>query len=241
MRDYALQHAERSRLLQLLVENEINRLSTWSNPINAPGRAQSASNAIENSVTGVSKEVLRVHHVSLREGKLQEQWPALVRRAWKIFPAAAVHMGERFKIPQVQAELARLIRSHPRAVIDVPEALHFLLGTQLESPAVPALKVSLGVRLLWPDFANVGHDSVARVVGSRAPGHRGNLFPAPLRQQSSRLAVCHAGLGAVPRRLDLLLRAPSGTGASIRWSRCVLANPTMCPSPELTIMLCRVC
>jgi phosphatidylinositol 4-kinase len=51
-------------------------------------------------------------------------------------------MGERFKIPQVQAELARLIKSHPRAVIDVPEALHYLLGEHLETSAIPALKVS---------------------------------------------------------------------------------------------------
>jgi phosphatidylinositol 4-kinase len=78
----------------------------------------------------------------------QEQWPALVRRAWRISPAAAVHMGERFKIPQVQVELARLIKSHPRAVIDVPEALHFLLGDQLETSAVPALKVSPPDRLI---------------------------------------------------------------------------------------------
>jgi phosphatidylinositol 4-kinase len=52
-------------------------------------------------------------------------------------------MGERFKTLQVQAELSRLVKLHPRAVIDVPEALHFLLGDQLDSSALPALKVSL--------------------------------------------------------------------------------------------------
>jgi len=52
-------------------------------------------------------------------------------------------MGERFKVPQVQAELSRLVRLHPRAVIGVPEALHYMLGDRLEASALSALKVSL--------------------------------------------------------------------------------------------------
>lgn len=51
-------------------------------------------------------------------------------------------MGERFKHSSVQNEISRLVRLQPRAVIDCPEALAYLLGDQLEDSAVPALKVS---------------------------------------------------------------------------------------------------
>jgi hypothetical protein len=54
----------------------------------------------------------------------------------------AVHMAERFKYPAVQAEITRLVRSEPKAVIGVAEALHFLLGDKLEAASRPALKVS---------------------------------------------------------------------------------------------------
>ena len=63
LRDYALQHAERSRLLQLLVENEMSRLSIWSNPI--ASRSQATFNGVEASVNAVSPHNLRVHcHVT---------------------------------------------------------------------------------------------------------------------------------------------------------------------------------
>lgn len=55
----------------------------------------------------------------------------------------AVQMGERFKYTPVQIEISRLVRADPKAVIDVPEALHFLLGDRLEPGARNALRVSL--------------------------------------------------------------------------------------------------
>lgn len=59
-------------------------------------------------------------------------------------PSMAVHMGERFKNASVQAELTRLVRNDPKAVIGVPEALHYLLGEKLDAASRPALKASLG-------------------------------------------------------------------------------------------------
>lgn len=53
----------------------------------------------------------------------------------------AVHMGERFKHIPVQAEITRLIRKDPKEVIEVAEALHFLLGDKLEAASKPALRV----------------------------------------------------------------------------------------------------
>ncbi len=73
---------------------------------------------------------------------MQDSWIPLVRRAWKIFPAVAIHMGERINTPEVHNEIIRLVRLNPRATLDIPEALHYLLGDQLENASLPALKVS---------------------------------------------------------------------------------------------------
>ena len=54
LHEYTVQHRDRVRILQLLVENEINRLSVWCNPVNEAGRTP-APGALERSVTMVSK------------------------------------------------------------------------------------------------------------------------------------------------------------------------------------------
>lgn len=121
-REYMIYHKERSRLIQLLIENEIMRLHVWSN-------------VTEDGSKG--RFVLR----KADSASASEPWAALVRRAWSISPGAAVMMAERFKFPTVQSEINRLIRAFPRAVLDVPEAVTYLLGSELESSAIPALKL----------------------------------------------------------------------------------------------------
>ncbi|WRT70200.1 uncharacterized protein IL334_007194 [Kwoniella shivajii] len=122
MREYEGQHRDRVQLLQLLVENEVSRLSVWSNPLGEAGRPNAPP-------VGILERAVTI-----------DEWPRLVGRAWKFNPAMAVHMGERFKNPPVQSEISRLVKSDPKRVIDVPEALHFLLGDRLENNARPALK-----------------------------------------------------------------------------------------------------
>lgn len=51
-------------------------------------------------------------------------------------------MGERFKIPVLQTEIARLVKLSPRSVVEVPEALQYLLGLELQRDALPAIRVS---------------------------------------------------------------------------------------------------
>ena len=53
----------------------------------------------------------------------------------------AVHMGERFKHGPIQIELTRLVRTDPKAVLGVPEAVHFLLGDKLDNGSRAALRV----------------------------------------------------------------------------------------------------
>ncbi|KAK6909388.1 hypothetical protein I203_103405 [Kwoniella mangroviensis CBS 8507] len=122
MHEYESHHRDRVKLLQLLIENEISRLSVWCNPLNENGRPNAPpAGALERSITG-------------------DEWTRLVGKGWKVNPAMAIHMGERFKNAPVQAEISRLVKSDPKSVIDVPEALHFLLGDRLENNAKAALK-----------------------------------------------------------------------------------------------------
>jgi len=50
-------------------------------------------------------------------------------------------MAERFKIPVVQTEVSRFVRADPKAVVDVAEGLHFLLGDKLDNTSRGLLKV----------------------------------------------------------------------------------------------------
>jgi hypothetical protein len=133
----------------------MSRLAIWSNP--TASRSQATFNGVEASVNAVSPHYPSVRCHIAHALCVQEQWPALVRRAWRIRPAAAVHMGERFKVPQVQVELSRLVRLHPRAVVGVPEALHYMLGDRLEASALSALKVSSLCTPNTPPFTNPSH------------------------------------------------------------------------------------
>ncbi len=64
-----------------------------------------------------------------------------MRRAWSIFPAVAVYMAERIKVPAVEAEVRRLICLQPRAVLRIPEALTLILGDRLEAQMQSHLQV----------------------------------------------------------------------------------------------------
>lgn len=78
----------------------------------------------------------------------QAEWTKLVAKAWRISPHMAVHMGERFKYPAVQHELTRLVRSDPKAVIGVSEAIFYLLGEKFDPASRRALQVRLPLSLL---------------------------------------------------------------------------------------------
>lgn len=59
-----------------------------------------------------------------------------IRTLWQINPAIAVHLTERLNLAVVRAEVTRLVRSSTADVLDVPEALNFLLGEGMESIAI---------------------------------------------------------------------------------------------------------
>jgi phosphatidylinositol 4-kinase A len=78
---------------------------------------------------------------------VQSSWPSAVRNVWKIDPAIAVHMSERFNAGTLQTEVTRLVRSNTRDVLDVPEALRFLIGENLDTNIKRDLKVDIALAL----------------------------------------------------------------------------------------------
>ncbi|KZS95958.1 atypical/PIKK/PI4K protein kinase [Sistotremastrum niveocremeum HHB9708] len=123
---YSSRLRSQNTLLKLLVENELFRLNVWSNPTHDARRG--------------------LDHVSRAEKALSPSaWPQVIGTAWRTDPAIAVHLAERFKLPNIEMEVARLIRANTRQIMCVPEALRFLIGTQLE-PHIPR---DLKLLLLW--------------------------------------------------------------------------------------------
>ncbi|KAL1947994.1 hypothetical protein VTO73DRAFT_13718 [Trametes versicolor] len=118
--------------LRLLVENEVFRLTVWTNPANDPKRGMD-------------------HVCQLEKTMLDSSWTAAVRKTWEIDPAITIYFAERFNYPAVQSEVARLVRSSTPDVLDVPEALHFLVGEKLDL----GVQRDLRYLLLWAPVAPV--------------------------------------------------------------------------------------
>ncbi len=55
LNDYTAQHRDRVRILQLLVENEMSRLSVWCNATNDAGRSTVAIGNLEKAVSQVGR------------------------------------------------------------------------------------------------------------------------------------------------------------------------------------------
>ena len=72
---------------------------------------------------------------------MQAGWISTVRNLWQLDPAIVVYLPERFHNPALASEVTRLIRSSTRDVLDIPEALHYLIGERLDAGVQRDLKV----------------------------------------------------------------------------------------------------
>lgn len=107
----AVQFQKSRRLLQLLTENEINRLETISNPCPAHNEA-------------VSYEPT----VSIEKFMTEDSWRTTVKFAWDMEPGLALFLQSRFKNPVIENELQILISNNPIKVIHHSEALTLFLS-----------------------------------------------------------------------------------------------------------------
>ncbi|KAF9436833.1 phosphatidylinositol-4- kinase [Entomortierella beljakovae] len=101
-------HTQCRRLLALLNENELNRLSVWSTPL---------------ILNGPSPEVIN-HEKSFSE----EGWRNMVRFAWSMSPTLALQLMSRFKNNVILSELSQLLGSDPFAAVHDADAVQIHLG-----------------------------------------------------------------------------------------------------------------
>ncbi|KAM0792098.1 hypothetical protein ACM66B_004802 [Microbotryomycetes sp. NB124-2] len=132
-------HSQRVQLLGALLDNEMDRLKLWLNPLMDSKHGPLPSKVAPSETT----------------------WKQLVRVAWHQWPDVAVQIPARIKISGVASEVARLVKSHPERVQHNPDALSFFVNDGITSEVRPLLRhllywapvpVIMALRFLFPKF-----------------------------------------------------------------------------------------
>ncbi|CAG8523919.1 21705_t:CDS:10, partial [Racocetra persica] len=123
--DLVNQFKKSRSLLLLFLESEINNMATWCNPLNSPDTIRDTF--APNTEKGLS----------------EEEWKNIIRHSWTILPSLTVQLATRFKQPNVQNEVHKILYNNSADAIRVADALPLLLGDKLNPNITSQLKYLL--------------------------------------------------------------------------------------------------
>jgi len=167
--DYTTRLRDLNTPLRLLTESELSRLSVWVNPTNDIKRSMDVTGATER-------------------GLFDTTWVTLIHSIWNIDPAIVVHLPERFKLPLIRHEVSRLVRSSPKKVLHVCEAVHISLGENVD----PTVRRDHKVDSQANHFSNFYSFiiTVPSSLASGSPHHRDHLLRTTIQQPTTHFAIC---------------------------------------------------
>ena len=113
---------------------------------------------------------------------------AHLKTAWAENPAIAVHLVKRFQSQRLASEVRWQVLNFPHRVLDEPDALEILLGSQLPGDVSFQLKVRFLSRLLAMLIT-----IVPSILGPFEPNHGSHILHARLWQPSLHYTVCNEG------------------------------------------------
>ena len=113
---------------------------------------------------------------------------AHLKTAWAENPAIAVHLVKRFQSQRLVSEVRWQVLNFPHKVLNEPDALEILLGSQLPGDVSFQLKVrSLSKLSAMLTLA------VPSILGPIEPNHGSHVLHARVRQPSLHHTVCNEG------------------------------------------------
>lgn len=124
--------------LRLLTENEIFRLSVWSNPTNETSKGNDLIGNSERTLFEATFFTLSLDYLLTFQ---QTSWSTIVRTLWRINPAISVYLTDRYKTPVIRQEVGKLVHSNTVDVLGIPGALPFLLAGRIDPHVHRDLKV----------------------------------------------------------------------------------------------------
>jgi phosphatidylinositol 4-kinase len=147
----------KQELLSLLLANEQTRLMVWLFPLDYQKKhhftsGQHSKTLAETAVTGHLKT------------------------AWAENPVLAVHLLKRFQSPRLTQEVRWQVLNFPHKVLEEPDALEVLLGSQLPSDVSFQLKVCHSMLSYELQLT----DAVHAILGCREPANGGHILHACL-------------------------------------------------------------
>jgi phosphatidylinositol 4-kinase len=133
----------KQELLLALLDNEQTRLMVWLFPLNYEKRHHFTSGQHSKGIPDVSSPSSSRCHFLTSQAAVS----GLLKTAWAENPAIAVHLVQRFQSVQLAQEVRWLALNFPHKVLDEPDALEILLGSQLPNDVSFQMKVCRPVQL----------------------------------------------------------------------------------------------